>query len=57
MLVVHPSLPVRSVKEFVALGKARPDQIVYGSSGRGCFVHLASRGSNEGVRPRHRSFR
>ena len=41
MLVVHPSLPVRSVKEFVALGKARPDQIVYGSSGSGSFVHLA----------------
>jgi len=41
MLVVHPSLPVRSVNEFVALGKARPDQIVYGSSGSGSFVHLA----------------
>jgi len=41
MLVVHPSLPVQSVNEFVALGKARPDQIVYGSSGSGSFVHLA----------------
>ncbi|MCW5603588.1 MAG: tripartite tricarboxylate transporter substrate binding protein, partial [Burkholderiales bacterium] len=41
MLVVHPSLPVKSVKEFVALGKARPDQVVYGSSGNGSFVHLA----------------
>ena len=41
MLVVHPSLPVKSVNEFVALGKARPDQIVYGSSGSGSFVHLA----------------
>jgi len=41
MLVVHPSLPVKSVKEFVALGKARPGQIVYGSSGNGSFVHLA----------------
>jgi tripartite-type tricarboxylate transporter receptor subunit TctC len=41
MLVVHPSLPARSVKEFVALGKARPDQVVYGSSGSGSFVHLA----------------
>jgi tripartite-type tricarboxylate transporter receptor subunit TctC len=41
MLVVHPSLPTRSVKEFVALGKARPDQVVYGSSGSGSFVHLA----------------
>jgi len=41
MLVVHPSLPVKSVKEFVALGRARPDQLVYGSSGSGSFVHLA----------------
>jgi len=41
MLVVHPSLPTKSVKEFVALGKARPDQVVYGSSGSGSFVHLA----------------
>jgi tripartite-type tricarboxylate transporter receptor subunit TctC len=40
-LVVHPSLPVKTVKEFIALGKARPGQIVYGSSGNGSFVHLA----------------
>ena len=41
MLVVHPSLPVKTTKEFVALGKARPGQVVYGSSGSGSFVHLA----------------
>jgi tripartite-type tricarboxylate transporter receptor subunit TctC len=41
ILVVHPSLPAKSVKAFVALGRARPDQIVYGSSGNGSFVHLA----------------
>ena len=41
MLVVHPSLPVKTVKEFIALGKARPGQLVYGSSGSGSFVHLA----------------
>ena len=41
MLVVHPSLPAHSVKAFIALGKARPGQIVYGSSGNGSFVHLA----------------
>jgi tripartite-type tricarboxylate transporter receptor subunit TctC len=40
-LVVHPSLPVKTVKEFIALGKAKPGQIVYGSSGSGSFVHLA----------------
>ena len=41
MLVVHPSLPAKTVKEFVALGRAQPGKIVYGSSGSGSFVHLA----------------
>jgi tripartite-type tricarboxylate transporter receptor subunit TctC len=40
MLVVHPSLPVRSVKEFIALAKVKPGQVIYGSSGNGSFVHL-----------------
>jgi tripartite-type tricarboxylate transporter receptor subunit TctC len=41
VLVVHPSLPVKSVKEFVALAKARPGQLNYGSSGPGATDHLA----------------
>ena len=41
LLVVHPSLPVKSVKEFVALAKSRPDQILYASSGSGSFAHFA----------------
>jgi tripartite-type tricarboxylate transporter receptor subunit TctC len=40
VLIVHPSLPVKSVKELIALAKARPDQIFYGSSGSGSFLHL-----------------
>ena len=40
MLVVHPSLPVKSVKDFVALAKQRPGEIVYGSAGNGSYVHL-----------------
>jgi tripartite-type tricarboxylate transporter receptor subunit TctC len=40
MLVVHPSLPVKTTKEFIALGRKRPNEIVYGSSGNGSFVHL-----------------
>src|SRR5687767_12012457 len=40
MLVVHPSLPVKNVKELVALAKTRPNQITYSSSGNGSFVHL-----------------
>lgn len=42
ILFVHPSLPVRSVKEFIALAKARPGQIKYTSSGAGTLPHLAT---------------
>jgi tripartite-type tricarboxylate transporter receptor subunit TctC len=38
---VHPSLPVRSVKEFAAFARARPEQLNYGSSGTGTPAHLA----------------
>lgn len=41
VLVVNPSLPVRSIKELVALAKARPGAITYGSSGSGGVLHLA----------------
>ena len=41
LLVVHPSLPVRSVKDLVALGKSRPGDLVYGSFGVGNLTHLA----------------
>lgn len=40
VLVVHPSLPVRSVRELIALAKARPGQINYASSGSGGNLHL-----------------
>ena len=42
MLVVHPSMPVRSVKELIALAKARPGEISYSSAGIGAFQHLAT---------------
>jgi len=42
ILVVHPSLPVKSVKELVALSKKRPGDINYGSSGIGTTVHLSA---------------
>jgi tripartite-type tricarboxylate transporter receptor subunit TctC len=42
VLVVHPSLPANSVKELVALAKAKPGQIAYGSSGNGNMNHLAA---------------
>ena len=40
VLIVHPSVPVKSVKELVALVRARPGQINYGSSGIGGFSHI-----------------
>ena len=41
ILVVHPSLPAKSVKELVALARKHPGDISYGSSGNGTIVHLA----------------
>ncbi len=41
VLVVHPSVPVRSVRELVALAKARPGELNYASSGVGSSTHLA----------------
>ena len=41
IVVVHPSVPVRSVKELIALAKARKGELVYASSGTGSAPHLA----------------
>ena len=41
-LVVHPALPVRTAKELVALAKARPGELNYGSAGAGGVPHLAA---------------
>jgi tripartite-type tricarboxylate transporter receptor subunit TctC len=42
VLVAHPSLPVKSVKELVSFAKARPGHINYASSGNGSPAHLAT---------------
>lgn len=41
LITAHPSLPVKTIKELVALAKARPGQLMYASSGSGSFSHLA----------------
>ncbi len=41
VLVVHPSLPAKNVKEFIALSKTRKGGLPYGSSGSGLLAHLA----------------
>jgi tripartite-type tricarboxylate transporter receptor subunit TctC len=40
MLTVHPALPVRNVKELVALAKSRPGQMSYASTGNGTSPHM-----------------
>ena len=41
LYVVHPDLPVKNLKEFIAYAKARPGQLNYGSAGNGSAGHLA----------------
>ena len=41
VILAHPSLPARSVKELIALAKSRPGQITYGSGGNGTSTHLS----------------
>ena len=42
VLAVHPSMPVRSVKELIALAKAQPKKVLYASAGSGTSTHLAA---------------
>ena len=41
LLVVHPSVPANSVKEFIALAKQKPGQMIMASAGTGSVVHMA----------------
>jgi tripartite-type tricarboxylate transporter receptor subunit TctC len=40
VLVVHPSVPAKTVKELIALARARPAQLTYASAGVGSNLHL-----------------
>ena len=42
VLIVHPSLPVKNVKELIALAKRRPGELTYGSAGIGGFGHMSA---------------
>ncbi|MDO8596981.1 MAG: tripartite tricarboxylate transporter substrate binding protein, partial [Sulfuricaulis sp.] len=46
VLVVHPSVPARSVREFIALAKSHPGKLNYGSVGPGSAVHFATEAFN-----------
>jgi tripartite-type tricarboxylate transporter receptor subunit TctC len=42
VVVAHPSLPARNARELIALAKARPGHVAYGTSGLGTIVHLST---------------
>ncbi len=42
LLVVHPSMPVKTVKDLIALAKRQPGQLNYGSAGTGSIIHFAA---------------
>ncbi|HEY0335907.1 MAG TPA: tripartite tricarboxylate transporter substrate binding protein, partial [Burkholderiales bacterium] len=42
ILIIHPSLPAKSVKDLVAMGKAKPAELSYASSGVGSATHMTS---------------
>lgn len=41
ILIVHPSLPVKSAKDLIALAKVRPEELTFGSGGNGSTAHLS----------------
>ena len=50
VVVVHPSLPVKSIKELIALARAKPGQLNYASAGSGNATHLAGELFNSAAR-------
>jgi tripartite-type tricarboxylate transporter receptor subunit TctC len=55
LVVVHPSLPVRNIKELIAVAKSKPGDINYATSGQGSIVHMATElfAMNAGIRMNH----
>jgi tripartite-type tricarboxylate transporter receptor subunit TctC len=59
VLVTHPALPVKSVREFVALAKSRPGALYYSSPGTGSIGHLANElfAKRTGIRVTHVAYK
>jgi tripartite-type tricarboxylate transporter receptor subunit TctC len=59
ILVVHPSVPARSIQEFIDYGRANPGKLNYGSAGPGSSQHLSAAlfGQAAGVRMTHVPYR
>jgi len=55
IVALHPSIPVKGVKDLIAYGKANPDKLRYGSAGAGGITHLATELINHmaGIRRTH----
>ena len=55
LVVSHPSLPVKTIKELIALAKSKPGSVNYASSGQGSVIHLATElfASMAGVKMNH----
>ena len=54
-LVIHPSIPARSLKEFIAFGKSKPGQLIFASSGQAGTSHVVAELFNEvaGIKATH----
>jgi len=59
VIVVHPSLPARNIRELIALAKSNPGGITFGSSGQGAIIHLSTELFMEkaGIRMTHVPYR
>jgi tripartite-type tricarboxylate transporter receptor subunit TctC len=59
VLVVHPSVPAKSLKELIDLAKSKPGELLYGSSGNGGLPHLSGELLNlqAGIQVRHVPYR
>jgi tripartite-type tricarboxylate transporter receptor subunit TctC len=59
VLTTHPALPVKSIKEFVALAKSRPGELYYSSPGTGSIGHLANElfAKRTGIRVTHVAYK
>ena len=55
VLIVHPSLPARNVRDLIGIAKKMPGQLNFGSGGKGSSTHLVAElfGSNAGIRLNH----
>ena len=59
VVVVHPSVPVKNIRDLIALAKAQPGQLNYGSAGAGSIIHFAAEvfSSSAGIEMLHVPFK